>query len=107
MMTIAQINAAVAKFDGWIQFQDSDYWHRNGSHVTKRTHELNYWHDLNLISGAVEKLPDSKYIDYSIALANVVPACNMRTLQEARRLLGATAPQRCEALLKHLNLWTD
>ena len=61
--------------------------------------------DLNAVHGLEEKLTDDQHRQFRRELQSVVKKPRMRGKDIARATVSATASQRCEALLKTLNLW--
>jgi hypothetical protein len=116
-MTPEQQNIAIAEWCGWKQIPDSDYpdefvWVWEGQATESECEHPNYHADLNAVHEAEKKLTQDvfeRYVDELISLIHEVEPgyFNKMTWPMAGELLTATAPQRCEALLKTLNLWRE
>ncbi len=64
-----------------------------------------YLNDLNAIHDAVKSLPQNIMPRYFACLCNIVSGA--LSLYGYSRATEATAAQRCEALLKTINKWTN
>lgn len=74
----------------------------NGKHYAWTPTDLpNYLSDLNAVHELEKRLTDGQWNEYE---KNLIGAC---LLSGNRRYHGATAAQRCEALLKTLGLWEE
>lgn len=73
----------------------------------------NYLTDLNAMHEAEKELDDAQYHAFTLQLNDIAwrnypaPTADAHYKQRLRGFASATAPQRAEAFLKTLNLWTD
>lgn len=104
-MTPEQINIAIAEWCGWKYHKPTEEELKSGSYYQ---FEPDYYHNLN----AVHKLETLLNIEASATYEALLDSiCNRPFTEEGSCLVTcgwhATAPQRCEALLRTLNLWKE
>lgn len=117
-MTPEQINRMIAEHCGWEVSWDNSMFKRPGGTWQGRGYDPiascipNYYSDLNAIHKAEKTLTPEMYDKhYWFHLCFVVAGRNenkFEQLWEYRKVAAtATAPQRCEALLRTLNKWEE
>lgn len=75
--------------------------------VTRKVSDEDYYEDLNAIHGAVQKLNINQLSDYLDHLDKVCVPVHICPTTHSLAVIEATAPQRCEALLKTLGKWVE
>ena len=109
-MTPDEINLAIAEWRGWKLCSAPvkggglhSWWEHPDVQYCRRRPD--YYHDLNAITEAVESLGiDAEEWAHRLWMIN----CWNRPISDRKAMLlltNATAPQRCEALLRTINLW--
>jgi hypothetical protein len=103
---------AITKWDGWetagnyaCSLSENVFYGQNKSKGIQWARCPDYLNDLNAIHKAVLKLDDLQAVEFCFALQKVV--CGGYSMVTGPLVVNATAAQRCEALLKTLNLWTE
>lgn len=122
-MTPEEINEAIAEWMGWKRSKNSNGWWLQspnhpidkcgqcGTFAPTALHLPNFYGDLNTIHEAFRRLDPHLRNDYVAFLWKITgneTSANFWTEYNFRGFyacIHATAPQRCEALLKCLNLW--
>jgi hypothetical protein len=107
-MTPTEKRLAMASVEGWKQ---------TINHIGEAVYELNdrmkytrnlpdYTHDLNAVSKVEAKLTGDQWLEYVLRLSGESDEGIWRA-EHAITIARSTAAQRCEALLKTLNLWSE
>lgn len=113
-MTPEEQRIALAEWDGWkyspsanssIKHEAVMAWYRPGSSPWHLEQLPDYLNDLNAVHLLEKKLPDKHKRSYAFILAQVLDTTPTVDLDDQFLNIHATATQRCEALLKTLNLW--
>lgn len=108
-MTPEQINQAIAQKIGRSYHKPTETEIAKGSYYQ---YEPNYYADLNAVREAEVALPQERktmYIDYLLSVIHQVDAGYFERIswEDSVDLVLATAPQRCEALLRTWGLWKE
>lgn len=100
-MTPEKINAALAESCGWRKNPDRRFVLNEWLHDERSGEPPNYFGDLNALHEAEKKLTPGESSYYAGELRKAL-GFHQHTYFD---LLHATAPQRCEAVLKTLGKW--
>ncbi len=116
-MTEHDQRIAIAKWMGWqcgrTKFTNEPAWIAPDGGVHNRYGDTvyslpKYTRDLNVIAEAEKHLGDVNQLNaYADALDKVCVPTHVCSLTHWQAVVMATAAQRCEALLRTLNLWRD
>lgn len=117
-MTPQEINTAIVEWMGWKlnpnqdSFQNIPWGCSAAFPNYEFAHQLpNYYSDLNAVQSAVLALPKDLWMKYGYALWSVIFLDHKGELETGNydpwNWLNATAPQRCEALLRMIGKWKD
>ncbi len=120
-MTHEEQRIALAEWAGWVEVYAPVDWmpgeltgiytfpHPTDPEKTKyyisRKPVPDYLNDLNAVHLLEKRLTDDQHRQFRRELQSVVKKPRMRGKDISRSTISATAAQRCEALLKTLNLW--
>lgn len=120
-MTPEEQRIALAEWDGWVEVYAPVDWmlgeltgiytfpHPTDPEKIKyyvsRKPVPDYLNDLNAVHLLEKKLPDKHKRSYAFILAQVLDTTPTVDLDDQFLNIHATSAQRCEALLKTLNLW--
>jgi hypothetical protein len=121
-MTHEEQRIALAEWDGWVEVYAPVDWmpgeltgiytfpHPTDPEKTKyyisRKPVPDYLNDLNAVHLLEKRLTDKQKRSYAFILAQVLDTTPTVDLDDQFLNIHATAVQRCETLLKTLNLWT-
>lgn len=111
-MTPEQINKAIAEFEGW-KLRSHGGWSRNGDLLNIVKNPPDYFNDLNAVHRAIEKLSLFDRIGWPMELRKIILRDNGgREHPDIGKLddthfYNATAPQRCQALLRTIGKWEE
>lgn len=111
-MTPEEQRIALAEWAGWkyspaanssIKHEAIMAWYRPGNSPWHLEQLPDYLNDLNAVHELEMKLTDEEFDKFRWVLWDLVKRGSVKEWERAQ--LSSTAAQRCEALLKTLNLW--
>lgn len=106
-MTPERINTVIAEWCGWKRKPDQEYVDIESRAVYVIPDVMpNYYGDLNAIHEAESKTYGDCHWLYVEKLIRVTK-CDVEVIGDEWCLIHATAPQRCEALLRTIGKWEE
>lgn len=98
----------------WLEKADGSESCANWEYMRKEGYVPDYLNDLNVVRTLEVRLSPAEFAEYKHELMTVIigaevpnPAWLQSGLPSSSLAICATAPQRCEAILKTLNLWKE